>query len=229
MSSDIAVLDQDLVDTSVAAAIELGPYDNWKAGLSVGVGYAGNAPFGESDAWYDKSTLVVGKQFDELTNLALVVDYDGNRTIYPDIPLPGFAYVHQYDEHISFTLGAPLSSVTWRPNEATMVELTWVLVDELDLRVEHKLAGNFTVFGNFERRQEAFTVDGIGDHDRLLFQQRRIEAGLLWKPWEHTSLTVAGGYAFGGDFSIGYDQSDSDKVADVSDEPYVRVGFERRF
>ena len=110
-----------------------------------------------------------------------------------------------------------------------MVELSWTLLDQLDVRLEHKLAGNFTVFGNFERRQEAFSVDGLSNHDRLLFEQRRAELGVRWKPWEHTSLTAAGGYAFGSDFSIGFDQRDSDKVADVSDEPYFRVGFERRF
>ena len=33
----------------------------------------------------------------------------------------------------------------------------------------------------------------------------------------------------GSEFSIGYDQSDSEEVADVSDEPYGRIGFERRW
>jgi hypothetical protein len=229
MRSDVPVLDQNLIDTSVAVAMEVGPYSDWKGGLSVGVGYAGNSPFGESDAYYAKSTLVLGKKMGEKTNLAFVLDYDGNRTIYPDVPLPGIAYVRQYDEHISFTLGVPLTSVTWRPNEATMIEVTWQLVDQVDARIEHKLAGDLTVFGNFERRQEAFSVDGLSRNDRLLFEQRRIEAGIRWQPWEHTSFTAAGGYAFSSDFSIGFDQRKSDKVADVSDEPYVRVGFERRW
>jgi hypothetical protein len=43
------------------------------------------------------------------------------------------------------------------------------------------------------------------------------------------SLLVAGGYAFGQEFSTGFDFRDTDKVAEPSDEPYVRMGFEARF
>jgi hypothetical protein len=229
MSSDVPVLDQDLVDASVAVGLELGKYSEWTAGLTLGIGYAGNAPFGESDAYYGKATLIVGKKLDEKTDLGLVVDYDGNRTVFPDVPLPGFAYRHEFDPTLNYTLGVPLSSVTWRPDKAWMFEVTWTLLDRIDARVEHKLAGNFTLFGNLEQRQEAFSVDDLADNDRLLFQQRRAEVGVRWQPWEHTSFLIAGGYAFASEFSVGFDQRDSDEVADVSDEPYGRIGFERRW
>ena len=110
-----------------------------------------------------------------------------------------------------------------------MFEVTWTIVDRFDARAEYKLSPQWKVVGTFEQRQDAFSVDGLDDHDRLLFQQRRAEVGLRWQPWENTSLLVAGGYAFGGEFSIGFDQRDSDLVADIPDEPYVRVGFERSF
>ena len=82
---------QDVVDVSVGAAVELGTYSQWQSGLAVGVGYAGNSPFGEGDAYYGMATLRVGRQITKTMDLALVIDYDGNRSIFPDIPLPGFA------------------------------------------------------------------------------------------------------------------------------------------
>lgn len=230
LSSEVDVLDQDLIDTSVAVGLELGEYfGDWRAGLTVGVGYAGNAPFGEASAWYGKATLIAGRKLSEKTDFALVVDYDGNRTVFPDVPLPGFAYRHEYDPTLVYTIGIPISSVTWRPDKPVMIEVSWQIVDRFDARVEYKLSSQWTVFGNLEQRSEGFSVDEVEGNDRLLFEQRRAELGVRWQPWEHTSLLVAGGYAFGSEFSIGFDQRDSDKLAEVSDEPYVRFGFERRF
>ena len=229
MNSDTPILDQDLIDTSLAFGVELGEYYQWRSGLTVGIGYAGNAPFGEGDAYYGKATLVLGRKLRPKTDLAFVLDYDGNRSVFPDIPIPGIAYRHEFDPTLSYVVGVPLSSVTWKPNPAWLIEVTWQLVDRFDARVEHHVAGNVTIFANLEQRQEAFNVDDLDDHDRLLFEQRRAEVGLRFQPWEHTSFLMAGGFAFGSEFSVGFDQRDSDEVADVSDEPYFRIGFERRW
>jgi hypothetical protein len=69
----------------------------------------------------------------------------------------------------------------------------------------------------------------LADNDRLLFEQRRAEVGVRVQPWEHTSFLLASGYSFGSNFSVGFDQRDSDELADVSDEFYFRAGFERRW
>ena len=120
-------------------------------------------------------------------------------------------------------------SVTSKPDDKNTSEVIWALVERFDLRLTHKLSPRWSLVGLLEQRQRAFSVDDIADHDRLLFQQRRAEVGLFWKPLEHTTLLFAAGYAFGGEFSIGYDQRDSFEVADLSDEPYLRLAFERRF
>jgi hypothetical protein len=223
------LLKNDLVDASIAAGLELGRYSKWTAGLTLGVGYAGNTPFGESDAWYGKATFVFGGAWNKNTDVVLVLDYDGNRSVYPDIPLPGFAIRHQYDPRLSWTLGVPVTAVKWKPLDRVTFDLTWTMIDSFDARLQYELASKWTVFGAWETRREAFSVDGLSNHDRLLFQQRRAEVGLLWKPLKHTSFQLAGGYAFSGEFSAGFDGSDSELVADLSDEPYVRVGFERQF
>ena len=227
--SDIPILDQNLTDTSIAIGLEVGEFSGWRSGLTVGIGYAGNAPFGESDAYYAKATFLMGRQLDKRTDLGFVIDYDGNRAAFPDIPIPGIAYRHEFDPNLNYTIGVPLSSVTWRPDRPIMIEITWQMVDRIDARFEYELSPVWIVFMNLEEREEAFTVDDIADHDRLLFQQRRAELGVRWHPWEHTSFLVAGGYAFSQEFSVGYDQSDSDEIADIDDEPYFRLGFERRW
>ena len=223
------LLQNNLTDVSIAAGVELGKYYDWQGGLTVGLGYAGDTPFGEGDAWYGKATLVLGRKLDKQTDMVFVVDYDGNRPILPDVPLPGFAYRHEHDPTLTYVVGVPVASVTWKPTDLITIEATWAMIDDFDARAEYEVANELKLFGALEGRHDAFHVEGLSGHDRLLFHQRRAELGLLWKPFEHTSLQIAGGYAFGGEFSAGWDERDSELVADISDEPYVRFGFERRF
>src|SRR5207248_9849478 len=96
LASDIPVLDHDLTDISVAGGIEIGTVGGYRTALSMGVGYAGNSPFGEGDAWYPKATLLMGKKLDARTTFGMVLDYDANRPIFPDIPMPGVAYIHEF-------------------------------------------------------------------------------------------------------------------------------------
>lgn len=229
-SDALDALDQAVADVSLAAGLELGRYFDWRAGLTVGVGYAGNAPFGETDAWYGKATLLLGRKLDEKTDLALVVDYDGNRSVFPDLPLPGFAYRREFDPKLSYVIGIPVSSVTWRPTDGFRIDVTWTMIESFDARVERRLSPHWLVYGGLEYRSEAFSIDDLeGEHDRLLFQQRRAELGIEWQPSEDTRLILAGGYAFKTEFSAGFDQRESELIADVSDEPYLRFGIERRF
>ena len=222
---------KELTDTSFAAGIELGKFYDWRSGFTAGIGYAGDTPFGQSNAWYGKATLVVGKSLDPKTDVAFVLDYDGNRTLWPDIPIPGAAYRHEYDPTLSYTIGVPLSSVRWKPKPVSdlTVEITYLLVDNFDARLDYKLSPHWGLFGALEHRQEAFHVEDIGGHDRLFFEQSRSEAGIRWVPRKYTSLTAAIGYAWGSSFSRGWNLYESDHIADVSDEPYIRFGFETRF
>lgn len=229
LDSDIPILDQSLTDASVAVGLELGKFSDWRAGLSAGFGYAGNSPFGESDAWYGKATLLVGRKFGPQSDLAFVLDYDGNRASSHEIVIPGIAYRRQHNSVLEYTLGFPFSSITWTPDKAIYVEINWTYIDQFDARLEYRLSPEWKIVGAVEHRLDAFSIDGIDDDDRLLFQQRRVEAGLRWQPWEHTSFMAAIGYSFTGEFSVGYDQDDSVEIADISDEPYVRIGFERLF
>lgn len=223
------LLPKNLTDVSLAAGVELGHYFNWRSGLTVGIGYAGDTPFDQSDAWYGKATLLFGRSLDKKTDVAVVLDYDGNRSTYPDIPIPGFAYRHEFDPTLSYTVGVPVSAVTWKPFDPLKIQITWTMLDAFDGRVEYEVVPKFIVYGAFESRQEAFHTQAIHGNNRLLFQQRRAELGVRWEPLQYTRLNVAGGYAFAGEFSAGFDQRDSDLIADVGDEPYIRLGFERQF
>jgi hypothetical protein len=225
-----ADLPERLVDTAVAAGVALPDLGGFVGGLTVGVGYAGEGPFGDANAWYGKATAAFGKKLDENTDLGLFLDYDGNRTFMPDVPLPGVAYRKRLYKELILVAGVPLSSVEWTPDDRWRFELLWTLIDTFDARITYKVTEQFNVFGSLDSRNFAFHLDELeASNDRLLFRQRRIELGVQWEPVEDTRLIVAGGYAFGQRFSTGWDYRDDDELTDVSDEPYVRAGLEMRF
>src|SRR5438128_1861271 len=82
--------------------------------------------------------------------LFFALDYDGNRPILPDVPLPGVAYTKRVARDFFFVIGAPVTSIEWRPDDRLRVELVYTVPDRLDASLGYRFAKGFTVFGNFE-------------------------------------------------------------------------------
>ena len=229
---DLDALPGQLTDQSVGVAMPVGKVDEWVFGVALGLGYAGGSPFGEGDAWYGKATALAFRQFNENDALVFVIDYDGNRTFLPDVPLPGVAYTKRVSPSLFYVVGIPLSSVTWKPFEKLSLEAGWYPVESFHAAAGYAVTDHWSAFASLDYRSSAFTLDGLGGNDRLIFQQRRAEVGVRWAPRrgrQALAFTAAAGYAWGQEFSVGFDSRNTHEVADVSDEPYARVGFEVKF
>src|SRR5688572_2462473 len=99
LDTTIPGLPDRLVDMSVGGATPVGKvFDDWVVGVSAGVGYAGDSFFGDGNGYYGKATVGLFKQLGEKESIAFGIDYDGNRTFKPDVPLPGFAYIKRIDQ-----------------------------------------------------------------------------------------------------------------------------------
>ncbi|MGB7160993.1 MAG: hypothetical protein WBD40_23230 [Tepidisphaeraceae bacterium] len=219
-----------LSDQSIAAGVALPDISGFRGGFTVGVGYAGDSPFSDANAWYGKATIAMGRKLDEQTDLGIFLDYDGNRTYLPDVPLPGFAYRKRVYKELILVAGLPLSTVEWTPDDHWKFELFFTLIDSFDARITYTVVPGFNVFGSLDSRRYAFHTDELEDsNDRLLYQERRAEVGVQWEPRKDTRVILAGGYAFGQEFGTGWDYRDDEKITEVSDEPYVRAGLEMRF
>lgn len=219
----------ELLDASVAAGAFVNETNGWVTGLTLGVGYAGDTPFARGSAWYPKADLVVAKKFSDTDALGIGIDYDANRTYGPDIPLPGFGYSHQFDPTLLLVVGVPVSSVTWKPIEHLRVHADYYLLTDINVDVGYEFIKHWTVFGGFESRRDAFHVAGLQHNRRLLFLQRRIEAGIRFQPIDPLTFTLAGGYAFDGEYYSGFDFRKTHRVTGFSDEPFVRAGVELAF
>lgn len=229
--TDDAVLPERLFDMAIAAGFKLPDVSDFTGGLTIGAGYAGDRPFGDANAWYYKATAVFGKKINETDDVAILLDYDGNRTFMPDVPIPGLIFRRKVSDTLLLAAGFPVSSIEWKPIDYLTLELVYTVVDRLDVRADYEFIDGWSVFGLFERRRDAFHIDGLdaGNHDRLIFEQRKLEAGLRWEPSEDIAGTLSVGYAFGQEFGVGFDSRDIDAIAEIDDAPYVRLGFEARF
>jgi hypothetical protein len=220
---------KNLTDVSVAIGTAVGEYHGWIAGLTLGLGYAGDSAFSRGSGWYGKATFDLGKPINDHDSLAMLIDYDGNRPYFPDVPLPGFAYRHKIDDTLLFVAGLPYSSLEWTPTKKLKIEASYRLVSQVTARVGYRVLRNLLVYGSYKYVQDAFHVEGFASDQRLLFSDERLEGGFEYSLADQLMIRIGGGYAFDNRFSSGFDFDHTHHVLSFSDGPYVHLAFELRF
>jgi len=218
-----------LLDISVAGGTFLSSNNGWVTGLTLGVGYAGDVPFSDGRAWYGRADFVIAKKFSETDALGIGLDYDGHRTYGPDIPLPGFGYSHQFDPTFQMVIGLPVTSITWKPIDHLRIYADYELVTQINVDIGYEFVPHWIAFGAFESRQDAFYIEELRGHRRLLYSQRRLEAGVRYQPVDMVTIGLAAGFAFSTDFRSGWDFRSSARYLYASNEPYVRAEVQLKF
>lgn len=225
------VLPGQFSDHSVAFGMGVSDNNGWLAGASIGIGYAGVSPYNDGNGLYGKFDFAIGKTLSENQEIGFVLNYDGNRSVYRDVPLPGFAYrLRLYEQRMLLVVGFPYTSVNYKPDDRWTFEATWSIPDDFRVFVSYRVAPNFNVFARVTDQVDSFFWNDLpNDEDRIFFQQRRAELGLEFEPIEDLRATLAFGYAWDQEFSTGYNASETDLIADTSDEPYLRIGIDWRY
>jgi hypothetical protein len=224
-------LPRHLSDQSIGAGFAFAKFEGWIAGATLGVGYAGDTPYGDGEAWYGKADVILGKEINANSTIAIAIDYDGNRTFMPDVPLPGIEYSFKLPERdLQLVVGAPVNALIWDGMDKVKVEVTYTMLDRFDARASYQFAPHISIFGRLESRENAFFLDELEDHNnRLIFHQRRGELGVFWTPYKWLNILMAGGYSFGQEYTIGFDTRHDPNLARIDDTPYGRLSIEFHF
>jgi len=209
-------------------SMHLGEMAGWNWGTTLGVGYSSTHPFLNSSGLFGIGSINAEKSIDADNSILLAIDYSGNGGLLPDVPLPGFAFIHQ-TEKLDFMLGYPLNSLAWRP--VTPVELTarYAVPFSADVDLEYRLAKHFGVFGDAGNFFQGFVRSDGDITNRQFFQMRQAEAGirLIFDPIIDSTIGI--GYAFDQGFSRGFDVRDLHSVSHISSEPYLAFIVRGRF
>lgn len=225
MNSSDPLLPSRLVDQSVALGSDFGNYDGWDIGGTAAIGYTGESPFSDGNAWYPKLDLFGTKALDADSQLRVILDYDGNRSLWPDVPLPLVSYTHRASDSLTYTVGVPYSEVKYKPSAQSRwnLDVNYYLPVTVNAHLNYQIDKRWTVYGAFENRFYAFHYRPYGSNKRLFFRQRRLETGAHWQACSNTRVTLAGGWAFAQQFDSGFGILNTSTVRKISDEPYVRA------
>lgn len=219
-----------LTDTGISFGSPLYQFNSgWFVAAVAGVGYAGSDAYAKSDAYYARATAIVGKELGPDSSILIGLDYDGNRSAYPDIPLPGFAFSKRYFPTVVAVVGFPYSSVTWEPTDRFKAEVGYSIPNEFDFHVEYGITPNLRALVSYQVYEEPFHVDQVGGDDRLFYCYDGVEAGLKYQPKRGIGFFAAAGYQFGQEFNRGWDDTDMDRIISIADEPYLRFGLNLSF
>lgn len=202
--------------------------DDWSIAVIGGIGHAGTKAYRDSNGIYGMADLIAIYRINEDSNLLFGINYNGSRSIFPDIPLPGVVYSHRVSDQLDYAVGIPQSLINWRPTDAWKLSLAYRIPFTVDVDIDYALDENWTLYTRFENRLGAFHEHGERSTRRAFVRQRRIEAGVRYQI-NGLELMLGGGYAFDQEVSYGFDIRNDGERQKFSDEPYIRVGLSFSF
>jgi hypothetical protein len=222
-------LPQHLFDGTVGFAQPVAEINKYFVVVTAAAGYAGDSPFNDPHAVFFTGNIIVGRKFSEDKALITALNYDGNRTFLPGIPIPALEYKDRYNEFLTYTIGAPLNSITYKPINGLQVDLGWEFVTTFNARVGYEFLKHYSFYGNYADDFTGFHQRTLSPDHRLFFEQHRAEVGFRYNATRLVTLSVAGGWAFGQEFSQGYDATGQNPVRHLRDGPYARALLEIGF
>ncbi|MGA2501792.1 MAG: hypothetical protein ABSH20_28965, partial [Tepidisphaeraceae bacterium] len=204
---------RQLDDASVAFATPIGTANGWFAGILAGLGYAGDNAFGDNRAYYGLAQFYVGRQLHPNEDMLFILDYNGNRVFFPDVPLPGIAYHRKFSENFDLVVGFPDSSVRWKPLDDLTLRADISVFSSVNLEARYRAAKGLELFAGLIDQEQPFYIDGQPRTHRLFFQQYRAQVGVCWQPSPGIQLQATTGYLFGRQFSDGFNDFDTSNIA----------------
>jgi len=229
IDTDDTALPSRLEEFVAAVGTPVGQWDGWGLGVTAGVGFSGDQAFADEDAWYGVASFSARKKVGERSSWMVVVDYNGNRTFLPDIPIPAIAYQNAENLKFRYVIGIPFSSVYWEPDDHWYLDASYFPVFRGQAEIGYRINDAWTIAANYTSDTRAYHLDGDDENRRLFFEQQRLSIGAKWKPDRDLELGLAAGYAFGQEFSRGWDARDLDTVRELESAPFLSFALNWRF
>jgi hypothetical protein len=159
----VSAIHGELNDVAVVGALRLGESGDWAWTAMAGAGTANDGHFSNDDAIYGIGNLDAARAIDGRSAFHIGVNYDGNRGLLPDVPLPYVAYRYDSDD-LSLTLGVLSSSVEWRPIEPITLTVQYSMPENAHAGLAWSLSDNVSLFTEYRRTLDGFYIDGSGGH-----------------------------------------------------------------
>jgi hypothetical protein len=235
---DVLRIDTDTDDpriptelTEASVAIGAGaPIGGWIVSFTLGVGFAGDEPLNGRGQYWVGSVTTTQFSDDKRDIYQFGVDFDGNRPIFPDAPLPVFIWTRKWNEKVRTSLGFPFLGISWDP-------ASWVTIKFRGIPGVFQTGGftfhvrdGWDVFLRYRGANFRFFINDFSTDDRRLFYtEQRAEIGITTRPLENLEITLAIGWAFDREYSIGYDVRDTETFASIDTDAFFGLTFTFNF
>ncbi|MEM8882518.1 MAG: hypothetical protein AAGD14_00445 [Planctomycetota bacterium] len=228
--TDDPTIPSGLTDTSVAVGFGLGPpLAGWIFQASVGIGWAGDKPY-NGRGTYGLASLTAQKILGKGNFLYLGLDFDGNRVIWPDVPLPIAGWTRIWTEEFRTTIGFPFIALNWRPVDWFEIDLRFLPPINAVGGFTFHLGEKFDIFLRYRGANFGFTIDDDPrDNFRTFYTENRVELGFAWIPDKNLEAKVALAWTFERRFRRGFDVRDTDTIARFDSGLAIAVIFNFRF
>jgi hypothetical protein len=200
----------------------------WDIGVTVGGGYSSTHPFVNENGVYQIGHLTAQKPIDANDSFLLAVDYEGDSSLLPDVPLPGFAFQHR-GEVCTFMVGYPLSYFAWMPEWNVKIAALYEAPYTADIDLDYRMNKHYGFYGDVGNFFQGFVRSDSDIDHRQFFQMTRMELGLRCNFDPYWDAAMGIGYAFDQNVSNGYDIRDMHGVGHISNEPYLAFIFRGGF
>ncbi len=227
LNTHSSLLPRQLDQQSMALGIPITQSGPWSFGAVVGAGYSGNSPFNEGQAVYGLADLTAQYQINNADSLVFGLNYDGNRSFLPDVPLPTAEYLH---ETRKLTLGiGTYEYLDYKPLPRLELELMYSPTDDGYADMDYRLLRWLHVYGLFSSQSWSFHVNYYNSDQRLFFTMCRVEAGVRLITCPNFAMKLGGGYAFNQAFSQGYQSINESPVGQIANAAYISLAAKFKF
>jgi len=225
------VLPDHLDEISLALGFHLGEVSGGTVSLVGGAGYASNNPFADTNGIFGIGHVQWQKPLSAEDSIIVSVDYNGNSSFLPDVPLPGVEFIHR-TKPFSFGVGFPQTWIQWEVLPKLTIDANYDVPLTANAVVAYHFTEQWSVFGGYAHFFNGFFLDDVPKTDRLFYEMNRVETGVrfqgtIWGMYADAALTV--GYAFEQNFYRGFDARQLDSFSSISDEPYIGLVLIGRF
>jgi hypothetical protein len=222
LNSDSTVVRSTMDEFDLTVGVHWGQIADWRISSIAGVGYSSTHPFVNEKGLFGIGSITAEHPVGDTDAILLAVDYSGNAGLLPDVPLPGFAWMH-HDEHLYWMAGYPVNRVEWRPGSHVIVTADYQVPYTGGVEAEWLPWEHFGFYGKATNWMQGIVIAKEDSIDRQFFQIRRAEVGLrvIFNPLVDAGIGV--GYAFDQTLSEGYDVRSLRGLAHLSNEPYLSV------
>ena len=204
--------------------------NGWIGAGGVTVGSAGDQPFQRRRDVFLRVLAMLRVPQGERNAVLFSLIYASDNEFVGGIPVPGLAYQYVPSDRFNAVIGAPFSSVEYRPIDPLTLEAQYFPLRRVRTRATYQLFRPLRLFAGYDVDNDRYYLAArTFDRDRLFYYEQRLMAGVRFD-LRHVGFQVRGGWAFDRFYFQGDDYSDRrHNRVNVDPGPFVAAGASVRF